>query len=383
MIGRLIFRFSFEAAVRVSNFFNRPIIHVTDCHEMTGGVHQISLLMQGIHRAIGVSQILVCRPGGTVGRRFRELGFEVREISMFQDYDLLAAAKLAGLIMRVKPWLVHAHHSTAHAVALAARFFLRFPLVVSRRVTHPIPWYPTSRWKYASSKINLLICVSQAVRQELEKSGVEPSRLVVIGSSTDLRRFIPKKPSEKLLQELNISPGVKVLALIANCAPWKGQDFFLEVLARLAHIPLMLLLAGRDTDSSAIRQKIVNLALDGRVTPLGWRSDVEDILSASDALVCPSSAGEGSSGAIREAFAMGVPVIASDIAANRELVNGGRGWLFRSQDVQDGVRAIEQFFKETEVSRRARIERSRQFVTANFSTDAMVRQTLEAYQRVA
>ncbi|MBI2069220.1 MAG: glycosyltransferase family 4 protein, partial [Elusimicrobia bacterium] len=238
------------------------IIHITDSHEFSGGVVQIKLLMEGL-RDRGIKQMIVCPSGGTVAGTFQQAGFRVHTLDMFQDYDVIAAWRLAKLIRQEKPDLVHAHHPTAHAVTLVAAHFIRFRLVVSRRVTHRIKPFPTSRWKYGSKKISRFICVSDAVRRELRRSGVSGERLAVVGSSTNLERFSPRPPSQRVLNELEKIGEVAVpngnrpplIAVIANYSSWKGQDLFLEAFARVPAGP-MAVLAGRDTDGPAMRERV-------------------------------------------------------------------------------------------------------------------------------
>ncbi|MBI4667837.1 MAG: glycosyltransferase [Elusimicrobia bacterium] len=350
----------------------------------------------------GFEQALVCQPQGTVAPFFKRAGFHVYEIGMFQDYDLWAAWRLASLARRDNWPIVHAHHSAAHAVALVARHFASFGLVVSRRVTHRIPWYPTSKWKYCSSKIDRYICVSHAVRQVLEKAGVPAAKLAVIGSSTDFTRFCHRLPSLRILDELGLPPsaGKAVFGVIANYSSWKGQDVFLEAFSKINADGCVAVLAGRDTDSDLLRRKA-----GPRLKLLGWRADVEEILSVLSALVCPSLKGEGSSGAIREAFAANQELVDPNrpapqphsgglgrLESQRDATSFGdgvgardpsRGWLFKSGDSASLCRCLEEFLGENRQAIKAKTARAHQFVRQHFGVDNMVRKTAQVYKEVA
>ncbi|MBI4063952.1 MAG: glycosyltransferase family 4 protein [Elusimicrobia bacterium] len=407
------------------------ILHVTNARDFTGGMKQVELLMKGLRCEFGVEQTLACPVGSPVSRHFQGMGFFVHEIGIFQDYDLWAAWKLSRLVKSEKFEIVHAHHAMAHAVSLLAKHFTPFRLVVSRRVTHPIPWYPTSLWKYRNAKIDRYFCVSRSVAGVLEKTGVKPERLAVVPSSTDLRRFTPRPPSGELLAGLNFNGLARgpIFGVVANYSAWKGHDLFIEALAKLlknqygvsmkgfsaGESPLppdprtspdgsprvlagplsatgfkgdspalnpYALMAGRDTDSPAVSQKIARYGLVGKVRQLGWREDTPDVLSVLSALVCPSIAGEGSSGVIREAFAMRIPVIASDIEANRELVNDERGWLFKNGDAGDLARVLESFVHLNAAERDQRVAAAQKFAQGFFSADRMIELTLENYRQL-
>lgn len=368
------------------------VLHITDAKEISGGVKQLKLLMEGL-RAEKLEQKLIA-PAGPTAKLIESAKFSVRNISMFQDYDVIAAFKIAQEIKAFKPVIVHAHHPKAHALALIARVFTPFKLVVSRRVTHRIPWYPTSRLKYGSSLINRYICVSGAVGDELLRAGVRSSRIEVIGSSTDFERFRPGQASPSILKDLGIHElpsRPPVLGVIANYSSWKGQDLFLDGLAilkkRLTARPDLIFplsfLSGRDTQSPQLSAKAEALGLGKQIRFFGWREDVPELLRVCSALVCPSLSGEGSSGAIREAFATGIPVIASDISANRELADQGRGWFFRPSDPRSLAQAVIDFLSASPVEVKSRIEKASSFVKENFSVSHMVSRTHSVYKDLA
>ncbi len=363
------------------------ILHITDARGFSGGVNQILLLMRKIRDANLAAQALVCPGEGKVSKVFREDGFDVRDVSMFQDYDLKAAWKILKIIRDGNFDLVHAHHPKAHALALIAKYFHPFHLVVSRRVTHKIPWYPTSRWKYCSPKIDGYLCVSEAVKKELSRAGVDTGKLAVVASSTDFERFHPQEPPVTVLNELR-ALGLRgpIIGVIANYSLWKGQDLFLEAMSILGKQcrgdAVSAVLVGRDTDAEIVRGKIRQYELGGRVFALGWRADADKILSALDVLVNPSISGEGSSGVIREAFAMKISVIASDIEANTELVDSKKGWLFEARKASSLAQVINQFLDVPLEEKQKRAQNAFIFAREKFSVDTMVQKTLALYQKV-
>lgn len=360
------------------------VLHITDAHEFSGGVKQLKLLMEGLRAGGSVEQALIVPPGGRVADAFESAGFKVHRIKMFQDYDVPAAWRIAGVIKAFQPDVVHAHHPKAHALTLVARVFTPFKFVASRRVTHPVKPFPTSRWKYGSSLINRFVAVSGAVKEELVKAGVRPERITVIGSSTDMERFKPGPANLAILKDLGTPP---VVGVIANYSSWKGHDLFLEALSLLRKnytgpVPTVYI-AGRDTDGPAILAQAQRFGVKDSVRFLGWREDIPELLRATSVLVCPSLSGEGSSGSIREAFATGVSVIASDIAANRELVEEGRGGMFKSGSAADLASALKNYLESSAEKQRERESRAMSFVRDHFSAQSMVRKTLELYRELA
>lgn len=318
------------------------ILHVSESDQLSGGGVQLVALAEGL-RERGWDVRIGCRPGSGLDRRVSELGFSTVHLAIREDYDVFSAWRLARYLKTESIDVVHAHHNRSHAVCLLAKLFLRLKrerlpvLVVSRRVSFPPGRNPFSAWKYRSRLINRVVAVADAIKQVLIRSGVPPAKVAVIHSGVDLERFSPKTADPKLARSLGLPEGVPVVGKIANASPWKGQNVLLEAAAILAKRgrKAHFLLAGRDTDGPWLRGEVERLGIGDRVTLAGFRTDVPDILPCLTLSVNAAVKGEGLSGALRESLTMGVPVVASDIAGNRELLpDGAGGTLFAPGDAQ-------------------------------------------------
>jgi glycosyltransferase involved in cell wall biosynthesis len=315
------------------------VLHVSEANEWTGGTAQLLLLAEGL-KAKGWQIVVGCRPGSGLSTHCATRGLETFTVGLREDYDLISAFELAQYIMTHKVDVVHAHHNRSHACCLLAQGILaargeRRVLVVSRRVSFPPGKNPFSRWKYRSSLIDRIVAVADAVKDVLVAAGVPPARVSVIRSGVDLAKFAPRRANDAEKKRLGLPTGVPLIGKIANASPWKGQTVLLEAAALMvkkgtrAHFAF----AGRDTDGPWIRGEVARLGLGAHVKLLGFRTDVPDLLSCLDVSVNAAVKGEGLSGALRESLTMGVPIVASDIAGNRELMVGGAGgWLFPPGD---------------------------------------------------
>ena len=315
------------------------VLHVSEANEWTGGTAQLLLLAEGL-KAKGWEIVVGCRPGSGLSVHCEKRGLETFTVGLREDYDLLSAFELARFVMSRGIDVIHAHHNRSHACCLLAQGILaargeRRVLVVSRRVSFPPGKNPFSRWKYRSSLIDRIVAVADAVKEVLVAAGVPPSRVAVIRSGVDLAKFAPRRAGDAEKKRLGLPAGVPLIGKIANASPWKGQAVLLEAAALMAKAGARahFAFAGRDTDGPWMRGEVERLGLKDRVTLLGFRTDVPDILSALDLSVNAAVKGEGLSGALHESLTMGLPVVASDIAGNRELlVAGAGGWLYPPGD---------------------------------------------------
>lgn len=364
------------------------VLHVSESDEWSGGAAQLLALAEGL-RGRGWRVRIACRSGSGLSEHARGKGFEILTVPLREDYDLLSAWTLARFVYAQGISVLHAHHNRSHAVCLLAKLLLGLlglkpVLVVSRRVSFPPGKNPFSLWKYRSASIDRIVAVAEGVKEVLTSSGVPAEKVEVIRSGVDLARFSPRARDPGLRRRLGLPEGRAVIGKIANASPWKGQNVLLKAAALLLREgrKVHFLLAGRDTDGDWIKGEVARLGISEHVTLAGFRSDVPELLSCLDISVNAAVQGEGLSGALRESLSMGVPVVASDIAGNRELLGGpGRDWLFTPGDHEALARRLGWALDHQDQARaaaRAWRERARE----EFSLERMVEKTEALYRRL-
>lgn len=361
------------------------VLHVTESRSWSGGTVQLWNLAAGLVKR-GHAAALFCPPEAEILRHVPNSRVVVTECPLREDYDLRAAWRLARAIRAFRPDIVHAHHPRAHATALLANLFTAVPrLVVSRRVSFRLKkWNPFSQWKYRSRAIRTFVAVSEDIRRVLIDGGVSPDKVTVIHSGVDVTKFAPRPPADQLRRDLGLPVDRPVVGNLTHFSWWKGQTVFLEAAKILmdAGVKAHFLLAGKDTDGPEARAKVNALGLEPHVTLAGFRTDVPDILSLLHVSVLSSLAGEGFSGVLREAMCMGVPVVATDVGGNSELVkNEKTGRLVAPGDPAALATAIRQTLADhAEAQSMAQLARAQ--VTANYSLDSMVDKTIALYERL-
>ncbi len=113
-----------------------------------------------------------------------------------------------------------------------------------------------------------------------------------------------------------------------------------------------------------------------------YRSDVPDVLAALSVSVNSPRAGEGLSGAVRESLAAGVPVVATDVGGNRELVlDGETGLLVPPEDPAALATAIRRLLDDRALATRLAANGAR-FVRERLTVERMVEETERVYREV-
>lgn len=124
-----------------------------------------------------------------------------------------------------------------------------------------------------------------------------------------------------------------------------------------------------------------HLLVEAGVTVTGWLTNPETEVAKLDVLLCTAGY-EGLSYSLVEAMALGVPCVISDVVGNRDLVRHGvTGYLASLDRVEDFANRVVEI-ASNQTLRNSFSEKAREFVLKNYSVEAMVEQTHDAYSRV-
>ncbi|MCH7583756.1 MAG: glycosyltransferase family 4 protein [Acidobacteria bacterium] len=216
--------------------------------------------------------------------------------------------------------------SSLHASRIARAHSV--PLVTTTHLGsvagHPAP-IRVAAWLYERTlgrailrSSDRVIAVSHAVEQHIYSLGVESERITVVPNGVDHDRFRPRRASRSSSGHHIVFVG----RLIAN----KGPEVALAALAALNRPSVDLTFVGDGPMRRRLERLAAKLKVSENVRFVGRVADVVPFLSAADIMVQPSRT-EGQSLAILEAMASGTCVVASDIPANRELIQNGKNGL--------------------------------------------------------
>lgn len=239
---------------------------------------------------------------------------------------VVAAAHLAGVMIRTRPAIVHfflpAPYMLGAPLAVLARCRIR---IMSRRCLN------NYQAKYVGARqierilhrfMSAVLANSQKVLEQLKEEGIPPERLRLIYNGVEVCGP-PSVTSERVRAQLGIGRSALVLITVANLIPYKGHHDLLDALGGLrSKLPAewKLLVVGRDDGIGAqLRARAGELTIADNVLFLGERDDVRNLLAASDiALLCSHE--EGFSNAVLEGMAAGLPMIVTDVGGNPEAI---------------------------------------------------------------
>ncbi len=192
-------------------------------------------------------------------------------------------------------------------------------------------YYPIE--KMCSYFTDVLITINQEDHQRA--AGLHAKRNVYIpgvGVNTEEFRKIEINTAKKRAQ-LGIAEGDFLFISVGELSHRKNHETAIRALAKIEDSTCKYLIAGTGPLDSQLKQLVDKLGLKERVIFAGYRSDIKELLHASNAFVFPSIQ-EGLPVALMEAMAVGLPVVCSRIRGNVDLVEDGQGgYLYTPMDV--------------------------------------------------
>ncbi|MDD2671887.1 MAG: glycosyltransferase [Syntrophales bacterium] len=188
--------------------------------------------------------------------------------------------------------------------------------------------------KFLIGKTTRIVTVSEQLRKDLILEYDLPAgRIKVILNGINAERFRRPECREKTRLSMGIENGGVLIGHIARLVPLKNQKFLITIFGELKkiHPEVRLAIAGGGPLMNELRSFAEKERLSGDVLFLGERRDIPEILSALDLFILPSLT-EGISITLLEAMAAGVPVVASRVGGNEEIIEHGRSGILISPD---------------------------------------------------
>ena len=204
--------------------------------------------------------------------------------------------------------------------------------------------------------------------------GVGPNKITVIYNGVD---FTPSSLSREEARKQVGIPGNIILSS-GRLVPWKGFKMLVKIMPKLLEINqfFRLVIVGDGPDRKSLEAMIRNMNLDKKVYLVGRKSkeDLAIYLAASDMFVL-NSGYEGFSHQILEAMVAGLPVIASAIGGNKEIVSQGEnGFLVRYNDEFNLIEAIKGLWQSPELCKD--LSEKGKETAKKFSVERMVEETI-------
>ncbi|TBH21912.1 glycosyltransferase [Thermus thermamylovorans] len=348
-----------------------------------GAETQVVALAHRLHaRGWAVQVASLLEPQAFVGE-LREAGIPVAVLGMRRGQpDPRGVVRLAALFRRYRPHVVHSQMIHANLLARVARVLAPVPVLIStaQNTLEVGRSFKTERSTHLAYRLtDFLADVTTQVSREgcerfLQGRAVRPDKLVYIPNGVDTERFAPRPEIRKVKrQELGVGEEFLWLA-VGRLEEAKDYPTLLRAFAQVRgkHPQARLWVVGQGSLQDQVKSLALELRLGESVRFLGLRKDVPELMNAADAYVM-SSAWEGMPMVLLEAHASGLPIVATDVGANREVVREGvSGFLVWPRSPEALAGAMERMLALDQGDRVLMGLRGREWVEEHFSLDKIV-----------
>ncbi len=317
---------------------------------------------------------------------------QVIEMHKREGHDFDFYRRLRGVLRDLRPAIVHSRNLAALEAQLCGIGLGGFRRVHGEH-GREIGDVDGSNKKYLLFRrlmrplVHRYIAVSRDLEGWLvERVGARPGRVTQIYNGVDHERFRPRtvKPLALLPQHWGERGDILVVGTVGRLTPVKDQRALLSAAAHLrGEHPeladrLRLLLVGDGPLRGELEEQVRTLGLEEVAWLAGDRQDVPDLLQLMDVFTLPSL-GEGISNTVLEAMASGLPVVATAVGGNLELVQDGvSGALVPPGDPEALAAALAGLLAD-DVDRARRGEAAHRFVCDNFDWQCTVDAYLAVY----
>lgn len=257
----------------------------------------------------------LARLNADLGRLARRHRASVVQTHLLRTLDFVVLPLRARGGIRDVYWTVHNARLDLRADQLPGGSRLLAPKVRAHRILYRVGI------RGASGFIAVSEDAARAVRDQLHPP---PEKLFTIPNGIDTDRYGGPVDIAAVRRRIGIAPGHPTLVVVAKLMEQKGHRVLLEALPPVVerHPGLQVVLAGDGPLRDEIVERARGLGLEERIHLVGNRSDVAELLAASDCFVLPSL-WEGLPMALLEAMAARLPVVATEVSGSRDVVVDG------------------------------------------------------------
>ncbi len=364
------------------------LLHIIPSLERGGAEKQLALLAAGLPRDEFDARVCCLTRGGAYEEELRKCDVPFHIIGKRLKYDPLAYRRLKRHIRDVQPDIVHTwlFASNAYGRKAAAAAGVKQIVAGERCVDRWKQWHHWAVDRWLARRTQRIIANSTGVRDYCVGHGLPADKFTVIPNgvsplaASQTSEDIASR--ESILQQLNLPHDVQLLGAVGRLWPQKNYKHMLWSMCLLKEIrrDFHLLIFGEGPHRWRLERYGRQVQILGEhVSLLGERGDVARFLPHLTCLVNTSDY-EGQSNAIMEAMAAGLPVVATDIPGNRDLVVPDvTGFLTAPGDRAGTARGVNELLDDPELRQRMG-EAGRARMLAEFSVQQMIARHVEVYR---
>jgi glycosyltransferase involved in cell wall biosynthesis len=348
-----------------------------------GAETQLVLLMEALTSRGWNVQVVTMVPGGALQADLLKRHIKVSSLGMYRGIpDPRGVTRLLKILHKDRPAILHMHMVHANLLGRFCGLFASVPVVISTVHTSTAGRRLSDIcYRLSDSLTDITTIISKAAAERYISMGAVPARrLRVIPNGVPVDHFqLGAEVRQRIRTELEVEGKFVWLAVGRFEAP-KDYPNLLNAMSRFSAPHNILLIAGDGPLRPSMERLADTLGISNKVHFLGIRTDVPDLMSGADAYVM-SSAWEGLPMGLLEAGASALPIVATDVGGNHEIVRDGiSGTLVPAKNPGALAEAMRRIEEQSVDSRRSLGLAGREHVEKHYSLSSVVDQWEQLYE---
>ncbi len=360
----------------------KRLLHIIPTLDQAGAEKQLSLLVRGLDSEVFETHVCVLTRTGPLAADLEAAGIPIWPIGKRWKLDPFALRRLVQLMRRLRPDLVHTWLFAGNSYGRAAALRAGVPCVVAtERCVDPWKvWHELAIDRSLARRTATIVVNSNGVRDFYVAHGLPADKFTCIPNG--IGAATPSSLSrDALLAQLGLPSNARLMGAVGRLWPQKRVKdlIWMADLLKVVRPDRHLLIIGEGPQRARLERFRHVIGIEDRVHFLGHRTDVPEIMPHFDLLLLASSY-EGLPNSVMEAMAAGVPVVATDIPGNRDLVvENVTGYLVPPGDRGAFAKCAQQILDDKELAQRLGAG-GKQRIAEHFTIEKMVASHAELYR---
>jgi glycosyltransferase involved in cell wall biosynthesis len=339
-----------------------------------GGAEKVCLtFLKNVDRdKFDIAPILLTRPWereNEFRQKIKKENYTIHEVPVAKSategyHRIVRCYRLIYSILRERSVdLIHTNGYFADIIGMPLAQMFRIPAISTCH------GFISNNWKYrlynkldlvALKFFNKIIAVSATIKDDLIRSGISESRILVIPNAVEYnyREEVSVKTRQYQRRYLNIKENDFVIGYVGRLSEEKGIKYLIEasLLLSKSGVPLKVLIIGEGSQRKELEDFVNETGLNHQIIFTGFQADIEKWLPALDVFVLPSLT-EGTPMALLEAMSFGIPIIASRVGGVPNIViNGQNGILVEAGHSEEIAHSLNLLFQDISLRQKISLE---------------------------
>ncbi|MGD8525765.1 MAG: glycosyltransferase [Thioalkalispiraceae bacterium] len=323
------------------------ILHVVENLNI-GGLERLVVNLVKQHKSEGHDLMVVCLfSKGDLANELETMDVNVVACNKNVGVDFFFVKKLRRTIVQYKPDIIHTHNAMSHYYSVLATLLLSNKIINTR---HGMGLNPYSRKREILYKLTWPLTAHYVAVAKFAHAGYlsrkvfPPNKSSVVYNSIDIESITRKNDDSKksFTNKYNIPKESFIYGMVSRFSNVKDHRTLVYAFKKIANSfsNAVLVLIGDGEEFNNIKNLIDNLQLENNVLMLGERQGASKYLQYFDVFIL-STKTEGYSMALLEASAAGLPLIATNVGGNSEIITSNyNGYLVKQNDPDDLAQAM-------------------------------------------